>query len=77
MDQPGKVVNPARGQLNRKHDFIPVPVHAWEFSETGSAVLFRVSLLIIHTQVALLFYAYPLTHGIPPDSRGGVHLFII
>ena len=27
-DQPGKVVNPARGQLNREFDFFPVRVRA-------------------------------------------------
>ena len=27
-DQPGKVANPARGQLNRENEFFPVPVHA-------------------------------------------------
>ena len=27
-DQPGKVVNPARGQLNRKNEYFPVPVRA-------------------------------------------------
>ena len=27
-DQPGKVVNPVRGQLNRENVFFPVPVHA-------------------------------------------------
>ena len=27
-DQPGKVANPARGQLNRKNVFSPVPVRA-------------------------------------------------
>ena len=31
MDQPGKVANPARGQLNRENDYYPVPVRAWEF----------------------------------------------
>ena len=30
-DQPGKVANPARGQLNRENDFFPVPVRAREF----------------------------------------------
>ena len=29
--QPGKVANPARGQLNREHEFSPVPVRAAEF----------------------------------------------
>ena len=28
MDQPGKVANPARGQLNMEIDFFPVPVRA-------------------------------------------------
>ena len=31
-DQPGKVVTPARGQLNRENDFFPVPVRAREFA---------------------------------------------
>ena len=31
MDQPGKVVNPARGQLNKEDDYLPVPVCAREF----------------------------------------------
>ena len=26
MDQPGKVANPARGQLNRENGYSPVPV---------------------------------------------------
>ena len=28
MDQPGKVANPARGQLNRDNEYFPVPVRA-------------------------------------------------
>ena len=27
-DQPGKVANPARGQLNRENEYFLVPVHA-------------------------------------------------
>ena len=27
-DQPGKVANPARGHLNKKNEFLPVPVRA-------------------------------------------------
>ena len=30
-DQPGKVANPARGQLNRENEYFPTPVRAWEF----------------------------------------------
>ena len=31
MDQPGKVANPARGQLDRENDYFPVHVRALEF----------------------------------------------
>ena len=31
MDQPGKVANFARGQLERENEYSPVPVSAWEF----------------------------------------------
>ena len=31
MDQPGKVANPARGQLNRENEYFPVRVRAREF----------------------------------------------
>ena len=31
-DKSGKVVNPARGQLNRENEFFPVPVRASEFA---------------------------------------------
>ena len=40
--------------------------------ETGSAVSSRVSLLISILRLNLV-----LTYGIPPDFRGGVHLFIL
>ena len=52
MDQPGKDANPARGQLNRENEHLPVSVRGlriWS-RETGSAVPSRVSLLIFHTQ---------------------------
>ena len=49
MDQPGKVVNPVRGQLNRKNEYFPVVrvrscLRIWS-RETGSAVPSCVSLL--------------------------------
>ena len=74
MDQPGKVANPARGQLNREneHSSVPVPcLRIWS-RETGSVVPSRVSLFILHT----LRLNLALTYGIPPEFRGGVHLFI-
>ena len=48
MDQPGKVANPARGQLNRGNEYSTGPrtcLRIWS-RETGSAVPSRVSLLI-------------------------------
>ena len=76
MDQPGKVANPARGQLNREKEYFPVHVRSrlriWS-RETGSAVPSRVSLLISILRLNLV-----LTYGIPPELRGGVaHVFIL
>ena len=52
MDQPGKVANPARGQLNRgSNGYFPVRVRA---CETGSAVPSRVSLLISILRLSLV-----------------------
>ena len=78
MDRPGKVVNPARGQLNREMNislsaFAPENL-AWS-RETGSAVPSRVSLLISILRLNLV-----LTYGIPSEFRGFrgcVHLFIL
>ena len=70
MDQPGKVANPACGQVNRKNN-IPLSPCVPEnlFRETGSAVPSRISLLISILKLNLV-----LTYGIPPEFRGGVHL---
>ena len=73
MDQTGKVVSPARGQLNRKKIIFPCPrscLRIWS-RETGSTVPSRVSLLIFILRLNLV-----LTYEISPDFRGGVHLFI-
>ena len=72
MDQPGKVANPARGQLNRENKIsFPCPracLRIWS-RETGSAVPSRVSLLISILRLNLV-----LTCGIAPEFRGGVHM---
>ena len=71
MDQPGKVANPARGQLNREKEHFPVRgscLRIWS-REKGSAVRSRVSLLIS----ILIRLNLVLTYGIPPEFRGGVH----
>ena len=75
MDQPVKVTNPDRGQLNRGNEYSSVPVartclRIWS-RETGSAVPSRVSPLI-----SILRLNLALTYGIPPEFRGGVHLFL-
>ena len=70
MDQPGKVANPARGQLNREHNIPLSPCVPESLSrEMGSAVPSCVSLLISILRLSLV-----LTYGIPPEFRGGVHL---
>ena len=60
-DQPGKVANPVRGQLNSEKEYSPVPVRACWSRETGSAVPSRVSLLI-----PILWLNLVLTYGIFP-----------
>ena len=74
MDQPGKVASSARGQLNRENEYSPGPrtcLSIWS-RETGSAVPSRASLLI-----SILRLNMVLTHRIPPDFRGGAHLFVL
>ena len=72
-DQPGKIFNPARGQLNKGNSIFSCPrlrVRIW-FRGTVSAVPSRVNLPISILRLNLV-----LTNGIPPEFHGGVHLFI-
>ena len=65
MNQPGEVANPARGQLNRGLRI--------RSRETDSALPRpSVSLLISILRLNLVLNYYE----IPPEFRGGVHLFI-
>ena len=73
MDQPGKVANPARGQLNRENEFSSVPVRALEF---GLARRVQPSRPASACSCSILRLNLVLTRGIPPDFRGGVHLFV-
>ena len=41
IDQPGKVGDPARGQLNRENTYFPVPVRAWKFGIAWRVRQFR------------------------------------
>ena len=72
-DQPGKVANPARSHLDRENEYSPVPVRAWEF---GLARRVRRSRPASACSFFILRLNLVLTHGIPPDFRGGVHYFI-
>ena len=77
MDQPGKVANPARGQLNRENGHFPVPVRAGEFGlarqvRPSRPVPSRVSLLIFHTQADLVL----LTRFLPISTAVSICSFI-
>ena len=71
--QTGKATKSARGQVNRENEYFPVPALAGEFclarrvwpSSSTSGCLFSTLRLNL-----------VLTHGIPPDFRGGVHVFV-
>ena len=74
MDQPGKVANPARGQLNRENEDSPVRVRAREF---GLARRFRQSCPASACSFSILRLNPVLHYGIPPEFRGGVRIFIL
>ena len=74
MDKPGKVINPARGQLNGKNDYFPVPVRAWEF---GLARQVRPTCPASPCSFYTLRLNLVLTHEIPPPFRDSVHLCIL
>ena len=73
MDQPGKVANPARGQLNRENN-IPMSPCVPEnlVSRDGFSRPVPHQPAHLYTQAESGAYTY----GIPPEFRGGVHLFI-
>ena len=79
MDQPSNVTNnPARGQLNRENDYLPVPrLFAPENLVSrdgfGSPVPRQPAHLRTYSVRLNLVLTY---YGIPPEFRGGVHLFI-
>ena len=73
MDQPGKVANPARVQLNMEKVFFLCSrsrLIIW-FCETGSTAPSRASLLVFTPSLGLV-----LARGIPLVCRDGVHLCI-
>ena len=72
MDQPCKVANPARGQLNRKMS-ISLPPIAPENLISRDRFGRPVPRYPAHSLLRLILV---LIDGIPPAFRGGVHLFI-
>ena len=72
MDQPGKVVSPASGQLSRGNEYFPAPfVPKNLVSRDRSGSPFRVSLFISIPRLNL-----ELAYGISPEFRGDAHLYI-
>ena len=77
MDQPGKVANPARGQLNRKNEYFIFPcprsrLRTWSRETSSAVVPSRVSLPIsIILRVNLV-----LTCGIPPASSAAASIYL-
>ena len=66
IDQPGKVANSARDQLNRLNDFFLVLVRACKF---GLARWVRPSRPAAACSFSTLRLNLVLAHGIPPDFR--------
>ena len=73
-DQPGKVADPSRGQLNREKFIFPCPrscLRIWS-RETGSVIPSRVSLLIsIHRLNLVLTYGF-----LPSSAAASIYSFI-
>ena len=75
MDQPGKVANPARGQLSRAGQVILslsvfVPENLVARNGFGSPSRATSQL------ISVLRLSLVLTSGIPPEFRSGVHIFL-
>ena len=73
IDKQGKFANPTRGQLNMENTFysVPVPENLISRDWFGRPVLRQPGSFFIHRLILVL------SHGIPPNFCGGVHLFII
>ena len=70
MDQPGKVANPAGGQLNRENGYFPVRVRAWKF---GLARQVRQSRPASACSSPYSSWIWCLLTGfLPPEFRGGL-----
>ena len=74
MDQPAKVASPARGQLNGENENLLVPVRA---RKIGLARRVRPSRPASACSFSTIRLNLVPARGIPPDFRGGVHLFML
>ena len=68
IDQPGKLTNPARGQLNNENMFPPSPLASEiSISRDSTAVPSRASLLNLHTQAESGAYSRDSSYFPPPE----------
>ena len=74
MNQPGKVANPARGQLNRGNEYFLCPRSRLENLVTRDGL--GSPLPASACSFSILKLNVVLTHGISPEFRGGVHFLI-
>ena len=70
-----KVANPVRGQLNKEKGIFPRPRLRLKI-KFGLARRVQPSRPAPACSFSILRLNLVLTHGIPPDFRGGVHFFI-
>ena len=70
MDQPGKVANAARGQLNRENN---IPLSPCVPENLVSRDGFSRPVPRQPAHLSILRLNLVLTYGIPPEFRGGVH----
>ena len=75
MDQTGMVANPARGQLNRKNELFPVPVHFRARDEVGLARQVRSSRPTSARSFSTLRLNLVLTREISLAFRDGAQLY--
>ena len=75
MDQPGNVANPTRGQLNREMN-VSLSPFAPENLDSRDEFGRPVPRQHAHSPHSVGLNMV-LTRGIPPDFRGGVHLFML
>ena len=72
LNHPDMLAIPARGQLNRENDFLPVPVRTWLFDFARRVRSSRPAQACLFSTLRLNLV---LTHGIPPTFCHGVQFY--